>query len=599
MQKKLILIGSIVFVLAALIVTTLLIKQNQDNRQRASGDSLSSIISSGTRDGIKSWASTKTIAQINDAVAALSQADRDTLSNLVIDTNVTGSDKDKLLVAVKQILNNRSTGFYSEIFSYTNLNIVSGTGGGNATCNTATLSIKEADAATFLDTLFHESLHSFNCVNGGPDGALNEGSAIWIFKVAFPEGRNPDELLSGFAETVYGTVNYYRDYGVGGSHTISLSALGSTSAKSHELFTWLSSVDGSHLPYSDQTKLQYCYDTYYKNVPRTDADWFAKAKSASQSMIADPQCYTPGPSITTSPTPSGPTLDQEEWNFVRILNEHRQSMGRGALRVSVKLTTAATWMSEDMAANNRFDHTDSLGRGLQARLTFFGYGSNAGENIASTGPTGQNAFDAWLASTQGHKEEMENVSRVAVGISRVLNPSSGWLWTADFGSTLDVEITQTPTPSITESPTPTETITPTVATSPTITSTITPTVVTLPTNTPTPTNVPTPTPTRTPTPTPTNTPTPSPTPTTPITPTPTVIVITQQPSPTPTNTPSPSPTPTVVIATATNTPTATPPAGGSPTATPTIAKPGGMFQTFGVIGGIFIVILAGIFLLAL
>jgi len=55
----------------------------------------------------------------------------------------------------------------------------------------------------------------------------------------------------------------------------------------------------------------------------------------------------------------------------------------------------------------------------------------------------------------------------------------------------------------------------------------------------------------------------------------------------------------VVIATATNTPTATPPAGGSPTATPTIAKPGGMFQTFGVIGGIFIVILMGIFLLAL
>jgi len=88
------------------------------------------------------------------------------------------------------------------------------------------------------------------------------------------------------------------------------------------------------------------------------------------------------------------------------------------LKVSVKLTTAATWMSEDMAANNRFDHTDSLGRGLQARLTFFGYGSNAGENIASTGPTGQNAFDAWLASTQGHKEEMENVSRVAVGISK-------------------------------------------------------------------------------------------------------------------------------------------------------------------------------------
>jgi uncharacterized protein YkwD len=615
-RKKFVLIGAILFVLVALAITTFLVKQNQDNRQRASGDTLSTIVTSGTRDSFKSWASTKTIAQINDEVAALSQADRDALANLVIETNLTGADKDKLMVAFKKVLNNKTTGFYSEIWSYTHLNITAGTGGGNATCNSANLSIKDADAATFLDTLFHESLHSFNCVNSGPDGALNEGSAIWIFKVAFPEGRNPDELTSGFAETVYGTVNYYRDYGVDGNHSIPLTAIGNTTPKSKELFTWLSSVDGSHLPYADQTKLQYCYDTYYKNIPRTDPDWFAKAKTASQSMVADPKCYTPTQNTTPTPTTTNDAmLDQEEWNFIKIINDYRATFNLQPLKVSKTLYKAAKWMTEDMKNQQKLNHIDSLGRNPWQRATAFGYPGQASENAAVTsGGLAQSVFVAWRDGcdadstgkcTYAHREGMKGATDRAIGIARFPDPNGqNWWWTADFGPTLDAEITQTPTPSVTNTPTPTATQVPTGT--PTTTTSVTPTVVTLPTNTPT--NTPTPTPTKTPTPTPTNTPTPtpSPTPTTPITPTPTVIVITQPPSPTPTNTPTPaqgqasltptlSPTPTVVIATATNTPSPT----SRPTATPTIAKPGGIAQTFGVIGGIFIVIVAGIFLLAL
>jgi hypothetical protein len=36
-RKKFVLIGAILFVLVALAITTFLVKQNQDNRQRASG----------------------------------------------------------------------------------------------------------------------------------------------------------------------------------------------------------------------------------------------------------------------------------------------------------------------------------------------------------------------------------------------------------------------------------------------------------------------------------------------------------------------------------------------------------------------------------
>lgn len=323
---------------------------------------------------------------------------------------------------------------------------------------------------------------------------------------------------------------------------------------------------------------------------------------------------TPTVAPTATPTP-GITLDAEEWSFLEILNAHRESLGKQKLKVSLKLTKAATWMSEDMASHDRFDHTDSLGRGLQSRLTFFGYGGAAGENIAYVGATGQSAFDAWLASTQGHKEEMLGTSaassgRIAVGISRVKGSGSNWFWTADFGNVLDTEITQTPTPSVTEIPTatpttataiPTNTPTPTGTLTPTPTGTLTPT----PTRTPTPTATVTPTPTRIPTPTPTRTPTPTATPT-------------SSPTPIPTATPTSAPTATLIptatltpTATATLTPTVTADTSGSATPTSavapistntptaTLAPSGSMVQTLGIFGGILLAIIGGILLLAL
>ncbi len=603
MRKKVFLIGSIVFLLIAVAVSSFLVKQNLDNRQGAANESLSTLITNQNRDGIKSWASTKTLAQINDAVASLSQADRDLLANVVANTNLTGSDKEKLITAMKQILNNRTTGFYAEIWSYSQIEVTTGTGGGQATCEKVTLYTKEADAATVFDTLLHESLHSFNCVNGGPPGALNEGSAIWVFKAAFPAGRNPDELTAGFAETTYGTVNYYRDIGVNGNRSIELKALTNPSPKSLELFNWLSSSDGSNLPWNDQVKLQYCYDTYYKDIPRTDSDWFSKAKTASQSMSQDPQCKKPV-TTTTSPSPTqsapqGPQLDQEEWNFLQIINSHRAGLGLSQLKVSHKLTQAAEWMSNDMASQNvlPMDHSDSLGRQFQVRIQSFGYNAaTMGENIARSGPTGQSVFNAWLASTMGHKEQMEASWATAIGISRVQS-GSNWYWTTDFGTSLDQEITPTPTPIVTDTPTPTNT--PTSTPTPTGQTILTPTsTVTLtPTNTPYPTATATPTPTRTPTPTPTKTPTPTPTkiPTPTATPTP-IPTATTAPTATVAPTQPPTPTPTVIAMISPTATVALPPI-TSPTPTPTITQPGGIIQTAGLIGGVLLLIIGGIFLL--
>jgi hypothetical protein len=131
-----------------------------------------------------------------------------------------------------------------------------------------------------------------------------------------------------------------------------------------------------------------------------------------------------------------------------------------------------------------------------------------------------------------------------------------------------------PKSTIDNTPTPTPTATPTKTPTPT------------PTKTPTPTRTPTPTATKTPTPTATNTPTQAPTAT---------LAPTQTPTPTqePTLTFTPTPSPFDQI---TNAPTPLPPI-NTYTPTPTLAPAGSITQTIGIIGGIIIVVLGGIFLL--
>ncbi|MDO8269790.1 MAG: CAP domain-containing protein, partial [Candidatus Levybacteria bacterium] len=280
---------------------------------------------------------------------------------------------------------------------------------------------------------------------------------------------------------------------------------------------------------------------------------------------------------------------------------HRESKGLAVLKVSYKLTEAAEWMSDDMAERNILpaDHKDSLGRTFSQRVSSFGYTltNGDGENIAYVGPTGENAFDAWLSSTMGHKEQMESTGARTIGIARTKSTTTNnWFWTADFGTILDAEITPAPTSSITEAPTtsPTDTqptSTPTGVSSPTTNPTIT--LAATQTPTPTPTSTPTPTPTRTPTPTPTRTPTPTSTPVPTNSPTPTPITVaTPTTASTPTSTPTSAPT-------ATSVPTATIAPQATATPTPTIAKPGGIAQTIGLFGGILIIIIGGIFLLVL
>ncbi|MGE3076352.1 MAG: CAP domain-containing protein [Dehalococcoidia bacterium] len=280
-----------------------------------------------------------------------------------------------------------------------------------------------------------------------------------------------------------------------------------------------------------------------------------------------------GAAALTNCSVSHDANDGEELAFLTLINNYRQQNGLGTLTISTNLNRGAAWMAEDLATNNYFSHTDSLGRSPYQRGIDCGYPSGAGENLAAGGAwsSAAAAFQAWQNSP-GHNANMLGQYYQQIGIARYYGASSqyGWYWATTFGTLNDgtggggAGPTNTPTNVPTSTPTKTPTQASATNTPTPVVPTSTPTAFP-PTSTPTPNNgggaqpsptqpLPTSTPTKTPTQAPngsnnaTNTPVPN--------------------TPTPTNTSAATPTQT-----ATNTPT--PKATNTPAATATPTSPAG------------------------
>jgi hypothetical protein len=252
-------------------------------------DTLTQLIDAGDRAGIRTWASSQSIATLNSEVAALDQAHRDRLAEVVLDSNATGADRDKMLRVFTAVLAQHDLGFYAEIWSYTFIEL---TGGGFfGTCNHLFISpdafagLNEQDA---IGVLMHESFHSFNCVNGGPVGALDEGSAIWIAKIGAGFVLSPGE---SFTEATYGTKLYYRD--LNGQPDYPLAAPTNPTQKLIDVYTWLSANDPSKLPWNSNDRLVGCFNTYFADLNRNVdffAVWLPAVKERTDLMLADAGC---------------------------------------------------------------------------------------------------------------------------------------------------------------------------------------------------------------------------------------------------------------------------------------------------------------------
>lgn len=155
---------------------------------------LSTLVDAGDRDGIRSWASCRSIEAINTAVASLDAGRHDHLPDALLDSNASDEERKRLLTGMHTVLDQRDLGFYAEIWSYTYIEL--GGEGFFGGCNRLWLGPSAFDSLSDDDVrgvLMHESFHSFDCVNGGPVGSLDEGAAIWVVKSAFPQGLDPGE----------------------------------------------------------------------------------------------------------------------------------------------------------------------------------------------------------------------------------------------------------------------------------------------------------------------------------------------------------------------------------------------------------------------
>lgn len=137
-----------------------------------------------------------------------------------------------------------------------------------------------------------------------------------------------------------------------------------------------------------------------------------------------PPTAPPSPSASPAPAPRpGPDA-----RVVTRVNTLRAANGCPELETDPRLTEVAQRHSEDMAARNYFDHTDSSGRGAGDRVGAAGYDWSAvGETIA-TGMSDPAAVVEEWRNSPGRDDDIFNCAFVHVGVGIADSPR-GPYWT--------------------------------------------------------------------------------------------------------------------------------------------------------------------------
>ena len=148
---------------------------------------------------------------------------------------------------------------------------------------------------------------------------------------------------------------------------------------------------------------------------------------------------TPTPIPTLTPTPTPPPDFAEQ--VVTLTNQERAAHGCGPVTMESRLQAAAQGHSEDMALNDFFSHTGSDGSSPWDRIHAQGYQySTAGENIAAGYSTPEDVVAGWMASDEGHRENILNCDFVHIGVGYYyLANDTGSInyhhyWTQDFAA---------------------------------------------------------------------------------------------------------------------------------------------------------------------
>jgi uncharacterized protein YkwD len=166
------------------------------------------------------------------------------------------------------------------------------------------------------------------------------------------------------------------------------------------------------------------------SVPATTTTTTTSTTSAS----AEPPPSTPekpaDPPPATDPAPT--EAEVAEAKVLEITNQERAANGCGALVFDARLAKSARGHSEDMAAQDYFDHKSKDGRTFVDRIKAAGYPSPGAENIAAGQQTPEAVMKGWMESP-GHRANILNCGLKALGVGVGKGGKFGIYWTQNFG----------------------------------------------------------------------------------------------------------------------------------------------------------------------
>jgi uncharacterized protein YkwD len=167
--------------------------------------------------------------------------------------------------------------------------------------------------------------------------------------------------------------------------------------------------------------------------PGQDAATFGSApvaapRSPSPTPVPAPE---PAPQPEPEPEPADEITTLED-EVTRLTNAERDAAGCGELATDERLRSSARGHSEDMAANDYFDHTSRDGRSPFDRMGDAGYPDPAAENIAYGYPSPAEVVDGWMDS-EGHRDNILECSYAAIGVGLAYDGDGRPYWTQNFG----------------------------------------------------------------------------------------------------------------------------------------------------------------------
>lgn len=121
-----------------------------------------------------------------------------------------------------------------------------------------------------------------------------------------------------------------------------------------------------------------------------------------------------------------------EDGVTELTNAERAAAGCEPVQTDERLRSAARGHSQDMAANDYFDHTGLDGRSPFDRMSDAGYPDPAGENLAYGYRTPADVMEGWMGS-DGHRENLLTCSHRTIGVGLAYDPNGRPYWTQNFG----------------------------------------------------------------------------------------------------------------------------------------------------------------------